>query len=81
MRVGYRVDKSWDSGRLSIFHDLMLTPTFSGEFLLQGDAGVRMQLTKKMFSSITVNATYDNQPGAGAQELTTQLLFGLGYSF
>ena len=41
MRVGYRVDKSWDDGRISVFHDLMLTPSFSGEFLLQGDAGVQ----------------------------------------
>jgi hypothetical protein len=82
VRVGYHVDKSWDGGRLSIFHDLTVTPTFSdGEFLVQGDAGVRLQLTRKMFSSITFNATYDNHPGPGAEDLTTQLLFGLGYSW
>jgi hypothetical protein len=34
-----------------------------------------------MFSSITLNATYDNRPGPGAEDLTAQLLFGLGYSF
>lgn len=81
-RVGYHVDTSWDGGRLSVFHDLTVTPAFSGgEVLLQVDAGLRMQLTKKMFSSITLNATYDNRPGPGAEDLTAQLLFGLGYSF
>lgn len=81
-RVGYHVDRSWDAGRLSVFHDLTVTPGFSGgEFLVQGDAGVRMQLTRKMFSSITLNATYDDHPAPGAEDLTTQLLLGVGYSF
>ena len=81
-KVGYHIDKSWDKGRISIFHDLSLTPAFSGgEFLVQGDAGLKVQLTRKMFSSITLNATYDNQPAPGATDLTTQLLLGLGYAF
>ena len=81
-KVGYHVDKSWDRGRISVFHDLSLTPAFSGgEFLVQGDAGLKLQLTKKMFSSITLNATYDNQPAPGSEDLTAQLLFGLGYAF
>jgi hypothetical protein len=81
-KVGYHVDKSWDKGRISIFHDLNITPAFSGgELLVQGDAGLKLQLTKKMFSSVTLNATYDNQPAPGATDVTTQLLFGLGYAF
>jgi hypothetical protein len=81
-RVGYHVDKSWDKGRISIFHDLNFTPAFSGgELLIQGDAGLKVQLTKKMFSSLTLNATYDNQPAPGATDVTTQLLLGLGYAF
>jgi hypothetical protein len=81
-RVGYHIDKAWDKGRISIFHDLNFTPAFSGgELLVQGDAGLKVQLTKKMFSSLTLNATYDNQPAPGATDITTQLLLGLGYAF
>jgi hypothetical protein len=80
--LGYHIDKSWDGGRLTAFHDLTVLPAFSGgEVLVQGDAGLRMQLTKRMFSQLTVNATYDNQPAPGATDLTTQFLVGVGASF
>jgi len=82
VKAGYHVDKSWDAGKFSVFHDLNFTPSFEdGDLLIQGDAGLKVALSKKLFTSVTLNATYDNHPAPGAEDLTTQLLFGLGYSF
>jgi putative salt-induced outer membrane protein YdiY len=81
-RVAYHVDKSWDAGRIGVFHDLELIPAVEdGQFVINTDAGVRFALTKSMFADIKANVTYDNRPAPGAVSTTTTTLIGLGMSY
>jgi hypothetical protein len=53
----------------------------NGGVLVRGDAGLRDQFSKAMFSTVTLSSTWDNQPAPGARDVTTRLLFGVGYAF
>jgi putative salt-induced outer membrane protein YdiY len=83
LRAAYRVDKSWDAGRIDVFHDLELIPSLQngGQFLVNTEAGVRFALTKSMYSDIKANLTYDNRPAPGALQTTTTVRIGVGMSY
>lgn len=82
VRAAYHVDKTWDAGRVGVFHDLELIPSLQdGKFLVNTDAGVRFALTESMYSDFKANLTYDNDPAPGAQSTTTALRIGVGMSY
>jgi len=82
-RVAYHVDKSWDAGRINVFHDLEVLPSVEsgGDLVVNADAGVRFALTKSMYSDIKANVTHDNHPAPGALQTTTAIRLGVGMSY
>lgn len=83
LRLAYHADKSFDSDRIKLFHDLAFLPSVqnSNVFLVQTDAGVRIALLKSMYSEAKVNINYDNNPPSGTRNTTTQFLMGLGLTY
>jgi putative salt-induced outer membrane protein YdiY len=83
LKIGYHIDKSWDSDRIKVFHDLAILPglTDTDQFLVQADAGIRASLTKSMYSQASFNVTYDNKPAPGTRNTTTQFLIGFGLTY
>ncbi len=83
VRLAYHVDKSFDSGKYKLFNDLEYFPSLqdSGDYLLLGTAGLRVALTKSMFSELKAKVSYDNHPGPGSSRVDAQYLLGVGWTF
>ena len=83
LNLSYHLDKSFDEDRIKIFNDIALVPSLQdwNDLVAIGGAGVRYAFTKTLFSEISANVAYDDTPAPGAQQLTTQYLFGLGFTF
>lgn len=83
LNLSWHIDRSFNDGRIKLFNDVSLYPSVqnSKDFLALVSGGMRLALTKTMFSQISVNLNYDNNPAPGARQTTTQYLFGLGFTF
>lgn len=83
VRLAYHVDKSLDGGRISLFHSLEYLPSVqnTSEFLVNTDAGMRVNLTSNMYSELKAKLAYDAQPPAGAKATTSEIRVGVGLSY
>jgi hypothetical protein len=82
LRLAYHIDKTlWD--KVKLFSDLAYFPSIQNakDFLVLFDAGVRVALTKTMFSEFRGEADYDSHPAPGSVRTQTQLLLGVGWTF
>jgi hypothetical protein len=81
--LSYHIDKSFDGDRIKVFNDVALFPSLENwdDFVAVAGGGVRLAFTKTFFSEISVNVSYDATPAPGAEQTTTQYLFGLGFTF
>jgi len=83
LRLAYHVDKTlWDS-KLKVFSDCTYFPSIQNvsNYLVLFDAGLRLALTKTMFSELRGEADYDSHPAPGAHRTDTQLILGVGWTF
>lgn len=83
LRFAYHVDKSLHEGRIFLFHNLAYLPSVedTSNFIVQTDAGIRVNLTKSMFTDLKANLVYDNNPASGAKKNASQVLLGVGYNY
>jgi hypothetical protein len=83
LNLSYHLDKSFDGDRIKVFNDIALFPSLENldDFVAIADGGVRFEFTKTLFSELSVNVNYDYSPAPGAEQATTQYLFGLGFTF
>jgi putative salt-induced outer membrane protein YdiY len=82
-RVAYHVDKSFFDGNVKIFNDLEYFPSVQNVsvYLLLADAGVRVAMTKNMFSELKAQVNYDSKPGPGTTRTDQKYTLGVGWTF
>jgi hypothetical protein len=83
LNLSYHLDKSFDEDRIKVFNDIALFPSLQNwdDFVAIADGGVRFAFTKTLFSEVRIDVNYDDSPAPGAEQSTTQYLFGLGFTF
>jgi hypothetical protein len=83
VRLAYHYAQSWLTDRIKVHSDGEFLPSVQGggNYLADGDLGLRVGLTKTMFSKAEADLTYDNRPAPGAQQTTTKYTIGLGWTF
>lgn len=83
LRFAYHVDKTLHDDRIFLFHNLAYMPSVKdfGAYLLQTDAGMRVALSKNMFTDLKMNLTYDSDAAKSAEKTSSQVLLGVGYSY
>jgi len=83
VRVAYHLTKSWSNNRVSLFNDgeFLESVEGGGNYLANADLGVRVGLTKTMFSKAEADLNYTNQPAPGAQQTVTKYTIGVGWTF
>jgi putative salt-induced outer membrane protein YdiY len=82
LRLAYHFDKRL-ADNVGLFHNLEWLPSFAdpGDYLLNTDAGVRVDLTASMFSEFKVELKRDSQPAEGALKNDLRYILGVGWSF
>jgi putative salt-induced outer membrane protein YdiY len=82
-RLAYHVD--WRPvSALLLFHNLEWLPAFSGPFddyLLNGDAGLRVNVTNSFFTEFKGELRRDSTPAPGQKENDWRFLVGVGWNF
>ena len=81
-RLAYGVKKKLND-RVSVFHNLEYLPSLEdpSEFNVNADAGLRANLTKRMYSELKVEWKYDSDPAPGAVKNDTRYIVGVGVEF
>jgi putative salt-induced outer membrane protein YdiY len=82
LRLAYHIDKTlWDS-RVKAFSDCAYYPGIQNvsKYLVIFDAGLHVDLTKKMFSEVKAEVNYDSHPAPMSKRTDTLLLVGLGWT-
>ena len=66
LRLAYHIDKTIWTERLKAFSDCQYFPSIqnASDYLVLFDAGVRLALTKTMYSEFKAEVDYDSHPGA-----------------
>jgi len=82
LRLAYHFDKKLND-KVSFFHNLEYLPSIedSSDFNLNADAGVRVTLTKNMFTEFKFEWKYDGEPAPGAAQNDLRYLLGVGWAF
>lgn len=83
LRLAYHVDKTLWNEKLKLFSDCAYFPgiQYGERFLIIFDAGLRLALTKTMFSELRGEADYDSHPAPNSHRTDTQLTLGVGWTF
>lgn len=82
LRLAYHIDKTlWD--KLKLFSDCAYFPSMqnTSKYLIIFDAGLRLALTKTMFTDLREEVDYDSSPAPGSHRTSEQLLLGVGWTF
>jgi putative salt-induced outer membrane protein YdiY len=82
LRLAYHFDKKLND-KVNFFHDLEYLPSIEeiSDFNFNTDAGVRVTLTKNMFTEFKFEWKHDNRPAPGAAENDLRYLLGVGWAF
>lgn len=83
LRLAYHVDKSlWDS-KVKVFSDCQYFPSIQNvaDYLVLFDAGLRLAITKSMYSELKTEVDYDSHPAPNSHRTDTQLILGVGWTF
>lgn len=82
-RLAYHVD--WTPvSPLKLYHNLEYLPSFqdfSGDFLLNLDAGLRVTVWKSFFTDFRFEYRYDSTPASGRKKDDTRFVLGVGWEF
>lgn len=81
LRLAYHVDKKLGD-KVKIYHDLEYYPKFDGtaDFFVTTDAGIRLTLTKSMFTEFKAQLDHNNRPAPGRQKDDTRYLVNVGWT-
>jgi putative salt-induced outer membrane protein YdiY len=82
LRLAYHFDKKFND-KVNFFHNLEYLPSIEeiSDFNLNTDAGVRVTLTKNMFTEFKFEWKFDNEPAPGAAENDLRYILGVGWAF
>jgi len=83
LRLAYHIDKTlWDE-RLKAFSDCAYYPSIQNvsDYLILFTAGLRLDLTKHMFSELKTEVDYDSHPAPDSHRTDTQIILGVGWTF
>lgn len=82
-RLAYSVD--WTPfDPLYLYHKLEYLPAFddfSGDYLLNADAGARLTVWKGLFAEFRYEYRYDSKPAAGRDKTDQRYILGAGWAF
>ena len=80
LRLAYHVDKKLND-KVKIFHDLEFFPKFdtTADFFLTTDAGIRVTLTKSMFTEFKAQLDHNNRPAPNRQKDDTKYMVNVGW--
>jgi len=83
LRLAYHVDKTLWNERLKVFSDCAYYPSVENvsKYLILFTAGLRMDLTKTMFSELKTEVDYDSHPAPDSHRTDTQIILGVGWTF
>lgn len=81
-RLAYHVEKKLND-RVALFHNFEYLPSVQdlGDYNFNADAGMRVSLTKKMFSELKAEWRYDSTPAPGKSNDDTRYILSLGWTF
>jgi len=82
-RAAYHVDATFWGTNLKVFHDVQFFPSIQnvGNILLLTDVGLRVALTKTMFSQIKAEFDYNSEPAPGTSRTDVTYTLGVGWTF
>jgi putative salt-induced outer membrane protein YdiY len=82
LRLAYHFDRKLND-KVNFFHNLGYLPSIEdiSDFNLNADAGVRVTMTKNMFTEIKIEWQHDNEPAPGAAENDLRYILGVGWAF
>jgi hypothetical protein len=82
-RLAYAVD--WAPFEpIKLYHTLEYLPSFTdftGDYLLNIDAGLRASIWKDLFADVKIEFRYDSTPAPGRKSTDTRYLVGAGWKF
>jgi putative salt-induced outer membrane protein YdiY len=83
IRLAYHLEKGFDDDKFKITNNLQYFPSVQDmhDYLLLFDAGLRVALTKTMFSEIKTEVDYDNTPAPGSKRTNVKYILGVGWTF
>jgi putative salt-induced outer membrane protein YdiY len=83
VRLAYHLEKSFDDEKFKIFNNCQYFPSIqnANAYLVLADAGLRVALTKTMFSELKSEVSYDNQPAPGSKRTNVKYILGVGWTF
>lgn len=81
-RAAYHVDKKLSPG-VAVFHNFEYYPGLDtiNDYFFDTDAGIRADLTDKMFTEFKAIEKYDSQPAPGKGHNDTQFVLSVGLNF
>ena len=82
LRLAYHVDKHLND-KVSVFNDLEWLPAIDdpSDYNLNIAAGIKAQMTAKMFSIFSIVFQRDSTPAPGAEKNDTRFVLGVGWNF
>jgi putative salt-induced outer membrane protein YdiY len=83
LRLAYHIDKALWKDRLKLFSDCAYYPGIENvsKYLVIFDAGLRLALTKTMYSEAKAEVDYDSHPAPDSHRTDTQMIVGIGWTF
>ncbi|MGD0140245.1 MAG: DUF481 domain-containing protein [Tepidisphaeraceae bacterium] len=83
LRLAYHVDKTFWAPILKVFSDCAYYPSVQNvsDYLILFDAGLRLALTKTMYSELKTEVDYDSHPAPNSHRTQTQIILGVGWTF
>jgi len=82
LRLAYHYDRKLND-KVFFFHDLEYLPSVEdfSDFNVNADAGIRVTLTKNMFTEFKFEWKYDATPAEGAEKNDLRYILGVGWNF
>ncbi len=83
VRLAYHVDKTLFDSRLKVFNEIAYFPSVQNvnDYLVLSTTGLRLAITKRMFSELKAEIDYDSHPAPTAPRTLTQYTLGVGWTF
>lgn len=81
-RLAYHLDRRIND-KVSFFHNLEYLPSVEdiNDFNINADAGIRADLTEKMFAEFKIEWRHDSEPAPDAEDDDLRYVLGLGLRF
>jgi putative salt-induced outer membrane protein YdiY len=83
LRLAYHVDATLFDSKFKVFNDVQYFPSIQNvsNYLILTDVGIRLALTKTMFSELKSEVDYNSQPAPGSHRTYVQYILGVGWTF